>query len=113
MASDCLHVVQVGDLALFVGNNGECDFPASHLIDILNPSLVAAERVGGQADQLNATLSKLGLQLSKGAELGSADGGVVFGVREENDPVAANKLVEIDGAVGGISLEVGGDGSEA
>ena len=32
---------------------------------------------------------------------------------EENDPVVANELVEVDFAVSGLGGEVGGDGAEA
>ena len=38
--------------------------------------------VGRQTDQLDAALGELGLELCKGAELGGADGGVVFWVGE-------------------------------
>lgn len=44
---DGLHVIQVSDLALLVGNDGEGDLATSDLVDISDPSLVAAEGVGG------------------------------------------------------------------
>lgn len=109
----CLHVVQVGDLALLVGDDGEGNLAACDLIDILDPSLMAAKSVGRQTDQLDTALGELGLKLGEGTELGGADGGVILRVGEENDPFIANKLVEVDGAVGGVSLEVRGDSAEA
>lgn len=69
--------------------------------------------VGGQPDQLYATLCEFGLEFCEGAQLGGADGGVVFGVGEEDDPVVADEVVEVDGAVGSFSLEVRGYGAEA
>ena len=33
-------------------------------------------------------------------------------MREENDPVVSNEVVEVDGTVGGFSIEVGGDAAQ-
>lgn len=109
----CLHVVEVGNLALLVGNDGELDLGAGDILDVVDPALVAAEGVGGETDQLDAALLELGLKAGHLAELGGADGGVVLGVGEEDDPVVANKLVEVNGTRGGVSLEVGGNGAQA
>lgn len=38
---------------------------------------------------------------------------VVFGVGEEDDPVGADPLIEVDTTDGGVSLEVGGFKSQA
>lgn len=38
---------------------------------------------------------------------------VVLWVREENDPIVANEVVEVDGTVGGLGVEVGGDAAQA
>jgi hypothetical protein len=107
------HVVGVGDLALLVGDDGELDGAAGDLGDVLDPALVGADGVGREADELDAALGELGLELGDFAELGGADGRVVLGVREEDDPVVADELVEVDGAVGRLGLEVGRDGAEA
>lgn len=74
---------------------------------------MALNSVCAQADELDIPLGELGLKLGEGAELGGADGGVVLGVREEDDPVVADELVEVDGTAGGLSLEVGGGAAEA
>lgn len=73
---------------------------------------MALDRVGGEANELRTALGELGLELGKGAQLGGAHGGVVLGVGEENDPVVANELVEVNGALGGLGLEVGGDAAQ-
>ena len=74
---------------------------------------MALNSVCAQADELGVPLGELGLELSEGAELGGADGGVVLGVGEEDDPVVANELMEVNGATGGLSLEVRRGGAEA
>lgn len=73
---------------------------------------MAVDRVGRQADELDSTLGELGLEFGEGAELGGADGSVVFGVGEQDNPVVADELVEVNGARGGVGLEVGGNAAE-
>ena len=108
-----LHVVEEGDLALLVGDDGEGDLAAGHLVDVLDPALMATEGVGRQTNQLSTALGELGLELGEGAELGGADRGVVLRVGEEDNPLVADPLVEVDGASSGVGLEVGGHGTEA
>ncbi len=107
------HVVGEGDLALLVADDGEGQAGAGDLVDVLDPAAVGLDGVGGEADELRAALGELGLELGEGAELGGADGGVVLWVGEEDDPLVADELVEVDWAGGGVSLEVWGDGAEA
>lgn len=108
-----LHVVGEGDLALLVANDGKVDVAAGDLGNVLDPAVVGLDGVGREANQLDAALGELGLELGKGAELGGADGGVVLGVGEEDDPAVADELVEVNLALGGLGLEVGGLGAEA
>jgi hypothetical protein len=107
-----LHVVGEGDLALLVANDGEGNLAAGDLLNVVDPAIVGVDGVGGQANELDAALGELGLELSEGAELGGADGSVVLGVGEEDNPLVADELVEVNGAGRGLSLEVGGDGAE-
>lgn len=74
---------------------------------------MAAEGVGGQANQLDTALGELGLELGEGTEFGGAHGSEVLGVGEEDNPFVTDELMEVDGAVCGISLEVRRDGAEA
>jgi hypothetical protein len=104
-----LHVVCVCDLTFLVANDWELEAAAGDLIDILNPSSVALNGVCGETDELDTTLGELRLELGESTELGGADWGVVLWVGEENDPVVANELVEVDWASGGLGLEVRGD----
>ena len=67
---------------------------------------------GRQAQQLDAALGELGLELGKGAQLGGAHGRVVGRVREEDAPAVAEVLVELDGADVAVGREVLGDGAE-
>jgi hypothetical protein len=106
------HVVQVGDLALGVGDDGELQLGAGDLIDILDPAVVRLNVVGAQTDELDTASSELGLELGEGAELGGADGGEVIGVGEEDSPLVTDELVEVDGTVGGLGIEVRGSGTQ-
>jgi len=74
---------------------------------------VALNSVCAQADKLCVSLGELGLELSESTELGGADWGVVLRVGEENNPVIADELVEVNGTTGGLSLEVRRGGAEA
>lgn len=108
-----LHVVGVGNLALLVTDDGEVQVAAADLVDVLDPAIVAVDGVGRKANELDAALGELGLELREGAQLGGADGRVVLGVGEENDPVVADELVEVNGTLGGLRLEVGRGRAEA
>lgn len=111
--SACLHVIGVCDLALLVTNDWEAQLAARDLIDVLDPSSVRLNGVGRETDQLDATLGELWLELCEGAELGGADWSVVLWVREENNPLVADELVEVNWALSGLGLEVGGNGTQA
>lgn len=74
---------------------------------------MALDSVCAQADELGVPLGELGLELGESTKLGGADGSVVLGVGEEDDPVVANELVEVNGTGGGLGLEVRRDGAEA
>jgi hypothetical protein len=108
-----LHVVGKSDLPLLVTNDGEAKLGARDLIDILDPATVALNSVCAQADKLGVPLGELRLKLSESAELGGADWGIVLRVREQDDPVVTNELVEVNGTASGLSLEVRRGGAEA
>ena len=107
------HIIQIGHLALLVPDDRELQRGAGDLVNVLDPAAVRVDGVGGQADEFDAAFREFGLEFCEGAQLGRAHGRVVFRVREEDDPFVADEFVEIDGAVGGVGLEVGGCGAEA
>lgn len=107
------HVVSKSDLTLLVANDWEAKVAARDLVDVLDPAAMALDGVGAEADKLDATLGELWLELRKGTKLGCADGSVVLWVGEQNNPVVADELVEVDGAGGGLGVEVGGNAAEA
>ena len=107
-----LHVVQKSNLSLLVSNDGESNIATGNLRNVLDPSLVAAEGVGREADQLDTTLGEFRLELGESAEFGRADGSVVLGVVEEDDPVVTDELVEVNGTSSGLGLEVRGDSAQ-
>jgi hypothetical protein len=72
------HVVEVGNLAVVVGNDGEGEVGVVDLVDVLDPVVVRVDGVGTQSDELDAKGSKLRLELGESTELGGADGGEVI-----------------------------------
>lgn len=108
-----IHIVEESNLPLLVSDNREVERVAANLLDIGGPAIVAVNRVGAQAEQLDTALGELGLQTGHLAQLGGANGGVVLRVGEENDPVVADILVQVNGTLGGVGLEVRGDGAQA
>lgn len=107
------HVVEEGNLSLLVSNDWELQIAATDVVDILDPAAMALNGVCRQTNQLDTTLCELWLQFCKSTQLGGTDRCVIFRMREEDDPSVADELVEVNGAFGGIGLEVGGDGTEA
>ena len=106
------HVVGKSDLALLVANDGELQLGAGDLIDVLDPAIVAVNSVGRETDELCAALGEFRLKLGESTKLGGADGCVVLRVGEEDDPVVTDELVEVDGTLGGLGLEVGGGAAQ-
>ena len=69
----------------------------------------SSTRVDGQADHLDVRACRTRLlELGRVAELGRADRREVLGVAEEDGPAVALPVVEVDRALGGVGLEVGG-----
>jgi hypothetical protein len=87
-----LHVVRQSNLTSLISDDRKGELATGDLIDILDPPGVAVDCVGRKSDELRATLGKLGFELSEGTKLSSADGSVVLGMREKNDPVVADEL---------------------
>jgi len=106
------HVIKKGNLTLLVTNDWELEFGLGQLVDVLDPAIVRVDGVGGKTNQLDTTLGELWFELGEGSELGGANGGVIFWVGEENNPLVADELVEVDGTVSGLSIKVWSDGSE-
>jgi hypothetical protein len=78
--------------------------------DIVQPALMIGDRVDAQRDDFGVTLLEVGLQARHVAELGRADGREVLRMREENGPVIADPIVEVDFAFRGVGAEVWGLG---
>ena len=69
--------------------------------------------IGREANQLDTALGELRLELCESAELSGADGSVILGVREQDNPVVANELMEVDGTGRRFGFEVWGNGAQA
>ena len=101
------HVVELGDLAILVGNDREVDADALGLLDVSGPLFMVVEVVHRQADDLDAALVPLGLEACYFAQLGGAHRGEVLGMGEQDAPAVAQPLVEVDVALSGFLGEVG------
>src|SRR5262249_46275767 len=69
---------------------------------------MAAERIDGQSDDLDAALVEFWLDLGHVAELGGAHRGEVLGMREQHHPFVADPVVEADLALGRFRFEIRG-----
>ena len=108
-----LHVVEICDLPLLVPDDWERQIAAGYVVDILDPPSMALDCVRRQSNELHAALGEFWLEFREGAQLGRANGCVVLWVREQHHPVIANELMEVDGSVGGLGIEVGSNASKA
>jgi hypothetical protein len=63
------HVVQIGDFARLVGDDGEFDRAIADFDDILDPFVMGFEGVGTQAEDLDVAFVKLRLEVSDCSEL--------------------------------------------
>ena len=70
---------------------------------------MAVNGVGRQADQLDSSSREFWLKFCECAELGGADRREIFWVGEQDYPFVANELVEVDGTLSGLGIEVGSD----
>lgn len=94
-------------MSLLVSNNGKFEVATTDLVDVLDPTTMALNRVGRKANELHATPGELRLEFCECTELSSANRGVIFRVREQDYPVVANEFMEVDGTGSGLGVEVG------
>jgi hypothetical protein len=125
------------DLVLLVANDWKAQLAARKVVDILDPVFMRFNGVGRQTDQLDTTLGELRLELCEGAELAvrkavdildpvfmrfngvgrqtdqlDATLGELFGVGAQDNALVTDEFEEANRDLGGLSLEVGGDGSK-
>lgn len=74
---------------------------------------MAVDGVGAQAQELYAAFGELGFKAGHFTQFSGADGGIILRVGEENDPVVTNVLMQVDGTLCGVGLEVGGNSAQA
>src|SRR5690606_30347326 len=75
--------------------------------DVLDPVAVRIRVVDRNRDRLDVPLLELRLELARQAEFGRADRREVGWMGKQDDPGVASPLMELDGADGGVLLEVG------
>lgn len=105
------HIICVRHLSFLVSNDGKTEVRLRDFVNVLHPSAMGFDRVGGKTDELDPTLGKFGFQFGKGAELGGAHWSIIFRMRKEDDPFVADEFVEVDRTCGGVGLEVWGCGT--
>jgi hypothetical protein len=110
---ECSHVIEVSYFALLVANDWEGEVATRDLVDVFDPSSVALNSIGRQANQLSAALSEFRLKLRECTQLGCTDRCIILRVREQHNPVITDELVEVDWAIGGISIEIWSDRAQA
>src|SRR5262249_42042569 len=76
------------------------------LLDILRPPLVVVDRVDAESQDLGVAPVEFRLQPRHVAELGRAYGREVLRMRKQDGPSTADPVVEGDGALCGLRLEV-------
>ncbi|MCY1415612.1 hypothetical protein D9M71_311030 [compost metagenome] len=101
------HVVELGHHQVVVADHRVVDRVALGFLDVTNPFAVVADRVDGQADHLGIALVELGLELGHVTQLSGADRSEVLRVGEQDGPLIADPLVEVDRAFGGFGGEIG------
>ena len=107
------HVIDKSDLATLIGDDRKAHLGTRNLVDILNPSFMRGKGVGRQPYQFHATLGELRLHLCQRHKLRSADWSKIVRMREEDNPVVADEVVEIDWTFAGFGPEVWGNGTQA
>jgi hypothetical protein len=100
------HAVELGDVEIDIADHRIVRLVALRLLDVGGPAGMTVDRVDREADDLDAALVELGLDLRHVAELGGADRREVLRMREQDGPFVADPVVEFDAAFGGVGLEI-------
>src|SRR5262249_50801202 len=93
-------------LEVAIGDERVVGGEALRLLDVAGPLVMAAERIDGQSDDLDAALVEFWLDLGHVAEFGGAYRREVLGMREQHHPFVADPIVEADLAFGGLRFEI-------
>src|SRR5204863_2771525 len=83
------HIVQGRDLLVRISDDWIVHPRLLRLINIVDPALVRIHWIHADGDDFHATLLELRCNLRYGPQLGRADRGIVFRVREEYPPPSA------------------------
>src|SRR5690606_2774498 len=102
-------IVEIGHLAVGIGQNREIHLGILGFVDIVDPLQVRVHRVYGQGNGFDVALGKFILELGGKAQLRGADWSEVSGMGEQNSPAVTQPLVETNATCAGFLFEVGGD----
>ena len=90
----------MGNFAVSISNEREVHLSALGFFNVFDPAFVVLDRVTAKSDDFDSALVEITLDFANGAELSSADRGVVAWVREKYSPRILLPSVEVDLAVG-------------
>lgn len=74
------HVIEGGNLAVAVGDDGEVDLCIVDVVDVFDPAVVVLDGIDADGDGLDVAFVELAFESCNHAELGGANGGIVSGV---------------------------------
>ncbi|MOA00635.1 hypothetical protein D3C78_1200070 [compost metagenome] len=106
-------VVELGNLAVRIGDDGEVDLGVLGFVDVVDPLHMGGDRVHRKRQDLHAALGEVVLELGGQAEFGGADRSEIRRVGEQHAPAVAEPVMEAKTAGAGFLFEVGGNVAES
>jgi hypothetical protein len=90
------HAIEIRHFLVVVCQDGVVNDSPLSVVDIADPAFVRLCIINAEGDYFNIALVELRLEARNFTELGGANGGIVSGVREENDPAITSPRVKVD-----------------
>ncbi|MCY1539133.1 hypothetical protein D9M68_747050 [compost metagenome] len=107
------HVVQLGDLAVFVGQDREVHLGGLRIVDVVDPARVRIGVVHRQRQHLYVALGEFVGQFGGIAQLGGADRCEIGRMRKQDTPAVTQILMEAYRPSRGFLFEIGGGIAQA
>jgi hypothetical protein len=101
-------VVELGHLAIGIGQDREVHGGALRVVDVGDPLPVLVRRIDADRDRLDAALGEFAREGRRLAQLGGADRREVGRMGEQHDPGVPCPPMEVDRPFAGVLREVGG-----
>jgi len=107
------HVVQLGNLAIRICEDGIVDSHLVDLIDVLHPARVAVRSVNAETNQFHVALFEFGLLALQLTKFSRANGSEILGVGEQDSPRVRLVVVEVEITYGRLAGEIRCDIADA